>query len=129
MRFAASLTPAQRAEARLDGLVVSEWNLSDLAFNAGLGYRTFEIPPRTERVQLAIVSQSDVPIVCRPTQVGGFRSGILLANFGTMMVIDAKHEHDLVISRWHISPVTNLESAIGWLETWRDTQHQYPVRP
>lgn len=129
MRYAPSLTPAQRAEARLDGLVVSEWHLSDLAFNDGLDYREFTIPARTERSQLVIVSQSDVPIVARPTRAGGFRSGILLASFGTMLVIDARHEHDLVIVPWHVAPVTNLESTIGWLETWRDTQHQYEVRP
>lgn len=129
MRFSAALTPAQRAEARLDGLVVSEWHFQAIPFNDGLGYRTLEIPPRTERSQLVLVSQSDVPIVVRPTQTGGFRSGFLLDNFGTMLVVDAKHEHDLVISAWHISPIANLEASVGWLETWRDTQHEYPVRP
>lgn len=115
-------TPVERSDQRWRAQVTSVEEYVATAGGQPQQQNYYLLPPRTERIQLAIISNSHTPIIVKPDQTGSGRLGITLWGFGDMVVFDAIHDSELVISAWYIYADGWQPQEFTWIETWRDVQ-------
>lgn len=120
----AHLTPVERYEAPLYGQVSSSEDRLTLTAPDGVA-AIFTLPRRAERLQLIIINESDGPLLVRPFQRVPRTAGIPLVGYGDMLIVDAKHDHDLVIAQWHFNGAFDVTTIVRYIETYRDTQRDY----
>ena len=123
------LTPVERAEAPLYGQVITLTYTETRAQTPTLERQAIVIPPRTERSQLVVVSQTDVGIWCEPDETGLTRNGVLLQSAGDMLVVSAREDHDVVSQAWSLRSSVNVTFGVWIAETYRDTQRMYERAP
>ena len=116
-----SLTPVERADQRWMGQTITNARVEVTAINANPDFARFDLPLRTERIELVIINDADWPVRCSPSQAVQATQGITLNRRGDMMVCNVQEDGELAAGPWFVYSAQPLSAAsIYVIEVIRD---------
>ena len=119
-------TPVERSDQRWRGQTVTlAYTLSLGAAGGPAPTRNTRIATRTERIQLIIVNQQNLPVWIRNTQTGNDWEGIYLPKAGSLLDTHVLDDGELTIGDWFLYATSVFNQSVFVTEVIRDVQMDY----